>query len=79
MLCIWRLGNTDSGKRKRKTEEEEQVAYILDVLRSGERVLYLRKDLKFEASHCRLGTYADETDSRAVYSFLLSVCFEGRN
>jgi exoribonuclease II len=44
MLCDWSLGNTDSEKRKRKAENEEEAAYILDVLRSGERVLYLLRN-----------------------------------
>lgn len=42
-----------SGKRKRKTEDDEEAACILNNLRSGERVLYLQEVLKVKVCHCR--------------------------
>ncbi|RHZ48746.1 uncharacterized protein CDV56_101040 [Aspergillus thermomutatus] len=46
-------GNNDSRKRKRKTKDDEEAAYIPDDLRSGERVLYLQEVPKVKVSHCR--------------------------
>jgi hypothetical protein len=40
-------------KRKRKIQGEEEEAYILDDLRSGDRVLYLQEVPKVKVSHCR--------------------------
>jgi hypothetical protein len=40
-------------KHKRKIQDEEEAAYILDDLRSGERVLYLQEVPKVKVSHCR--------------------------
>ncbi|KAF4207308.1 hypothetical protein CNMCM8927_003582 [Aspergillus lentulus] len=42
-----------SRERERKAEQDEEAAYILDDLRSGERVLYLQEVPKVKVSHCR--------------------------
>lgn len=63
-------------KRKRKTEDDEEAACILDDLRSGERVLYLQEVPKVKVSHCRawncmLRRRTREPIIRSYYRFAL--------
>lgn len=45
--------NNKRRKRKRKIQDEEEAAYILDDLRSGNRMLYLQEVPKVKVSYCR--------------------------
>lgn len=47
------VANRDNKKRERKIEDEEEAAFILDDLQSGERVLYLQGVPRVKSSHCR--------------------------
>ncbi|GFF27781.1 hypothetical protein IFM61606_10022 [Aspergillus udagawae] len=58
--------NNKRRKRKREIRDQEEAAYVLDGLRSGNRVLYLQEVPKDK-----------ETDWRAHYSFPLSFALKG--
>jgi hypothetical protein len=49
------IASEDNGRRKRKREirDQEEAAYILDDLRSGNRVLYLQEVPRVKVSHCQ--------------------------
>lgn len=50
-----RIAPENNERRKRKSEirDQEEAAYILDDLRSGNRVLYFQEVPKVKVSHCR--------------------------